>query len=629
MRAKAKAATLETQLWAMAPRMAFSALLLGLFAYVLQDRIAAFDPAAAMAQVQALHAGQWLGAILATGISFWAVGRYDGVMHQHLATGVPDGAARHAGITAIAISQTVGAGVVTGALIRWRMMPGVSLWQATRLSIAVTLSFLAGWAVVTGAALVTFTTGTLWLAGFAVLALGTMVFLAGAVQPHVLRRMQLPNGLIQARLIGLTLVDTLAACLALFLFIPDSAGLGFATLLPAFMVALGAGLASGTPGGVGAFEVTLLALLPAAPEAPVLAAILGWRMVYYAGPAILAAAVALIGPGLRQQEPAMRKLRHTEQDGMIAQAGRAETGLVYQGHLAMLQDDAGPCWAVGRTGHCLIGLFDPVGALHLAPALTSFAQEARRAGQVPALYKCSATTALTARRLGWHVIALAPEAVLDPTQFSLNAPAMAALRRKLRKADGAGITLQMAQPQGAAERAAIARLWARARKGERGFSMGRYDEAYLAHQLVIEARLDGTLVAFASFHQGAQEWTLDLMRQPAHSPDGTMQAIVMHAITLARAQGITRLSLASAGVPPLARRFTKGDTGLVQFKQMFAPRWQPLYMAAPSPAQLLLAAAEVARAIHRPTPLPNPAGAQDHLAQNEFAHGTQAWHTGA
>ncbi|MGL4320209.1 MAG: phosphatidylglycerol lysyltransferase domain-containing protein [Paracoccaceae bacterium] len=629
MRAKARAATLEGQLWAMAPRMGFSALLMAGFAYLLQDRLAAFDPAAALAQVQGLHFGQWLGAILATGISFWAVGRYDGALHQHLATGVPLAQARRAGITAIAISQTVGAGVVSGALIRWRMLPGVSLWQATRLSFAVSLSFLAGWAVVTGAVLVIFAQGGLWFTGLGALAFGAVCFALGSVQPHMLRRMQLPNGLIQARLVGLTLIDTLAACFALYLFIPESAGLAFTALLPAFLLALGAGLASGTPGGVGAFELALLGLLPLAPDDALLAAVLGWRMVYFAVPAVLAAAVALIGPRKGPVDAGMRTLRNHEHDAMIAQSPRAETALVRQGHLAMLQDRLGRTWTIGRTGHCLVTMFDPVGDITLGPSLTGFAKQARQEGRVPALYKCASRTALQARHSGWHVMALAPEAVLNPATFSLHGPHLAALRRKLRKAASAGVSLHIAHAIGAAERAAIARLWARARKGERGFSMGRYDEAYLARQLVIEARVADKLMAFASFHVGAQEWTLDLMRHHPDSPDGTMQAIVVHALGMAQADGIGRLSLASAGPPPPIRPFKTRDTGLVQFKQMFAPRWLPQYIAAPSRAQLLLAGLEIARAIHRPAPLRKHRPAQDHLAQNEFAHGAQAWHTGA
>ncbi|WP_444430770.1 hypothetical protein ACTTAM_07310 [Rhodobacter capsulatus] len=43
----------------------------------------------------------------------------------------------------------------------------------------------------------------------------------------------------------------------------------------------------------------------------------------------------------------------------------------------------------------------------------------------------------------------------------------------------------------------------------------------------------------------------------------------------------------------------------------FAPQLSPRYIAAPSPAALMLAAADIARAIHRPAPLPGCAAAAE------------------
>ena len=46
-----------------------------------------------------------------------------------------------------------------------------------------------------------------------------------------------------------------------------------------------------------------------------------------------------------------------------------------------------------------------------------------------------------------------------------------------------------------------------------------------------------------------------------------------------------------------------GGAGLRQFKSNFRPRWQPLYAAAPNRALLVLALADIARAVQRPLPL--------------------------
>ena len=55
--------------------------------------------------------------------------------------------------------------------------------------------------------------------------------------------------------------------------------------------------------------------------------------------------------------------------------------------------------------------------------------------------------------------------------------------------------------------------------------------------------------------------------------------------------------------PFLSRLAQVEGTGLHQFKQSFAPHWQPLYIAAPSRVALVVAGAEIARAILRPPSL--------------------------
>lgn len=601
--------------------------------WLLADRLGAIDWAAVAAGIGAVAPLQWAAATLAMTISFLAVGRYDAVIHRHLATGIAGAEASRAGIAAIAIAQTVGAGVVTGALVRWRLLRGVSLWQATRISIAVSLSFLVGWAVVTGLVLVLVPGAPLRACGPIALVLAVLLALFGACGP---RAWNLPNLMTQGRLLALTAVDTLAASVALWLLLPPDMALPLTLLLPAFLVALGAGLISGAPGGVGPFELTLLALLPGQPAAPLLAAIMAWRVVAYGLPAVLGAAVAVAGPArtARGPDPDLRAIPAAQAPGIIHNAPRAETGLARQGDLGLMQSRLGGVWLTGRTRHALVGFFGPMGDHQPSRAgLRALAREARATARLPAIYKASARSAAIARECGWRVLPLGAEAMIAPRAFTTTGPARAGLRRKLSRAAAAGVTIAPGQPSGAAERAAIARLWARARRGERGFSMGRHDTVYLAGQAIFEARREGRLVGFVSFHATAREWTLDLMRHAEAAPDGTMQALIAHAIAAAAAQGVPQLSLAASLAPrPLPRLLRRlagaDDAGLARFKDMFGPRWQPLYLCAPSWPALALAGAEIARAIQRPPPLA-PRKPQDHHAEYAFASALRAWHTGA
>ena len=180
------------------------------------------------------------------------------MQHRHLQTGIPRAAARRAGIAAIAVSQMLGLGVISGTILRWRMLPTLDLRQAAALTAAVAGSFLATWAVLTAAvmALSPGAPGKGWAVLVLLVALGLAMLSLMAPRGRLAPR-RWPNALTMGRLLGLCTVDMLAAAAALAVLLP---GAGFAALLPAFLLAFGAGLVAATPGGMGAFEVTLLAL---------------------------------------------------------------------------------------------------------------------------------------------------------------------------------------------------------------------------------------------------------------------------------------------------------------------------------------------------------------------------------
>lgn len=616
--ARSLAAALPQGQWLrLTGRAVLSLALGGLFLWLLAARLAEVDLGAVLTALSGVTPRHWAGAVVMTGLSFWAVGHYDAVLHRHFATGLPAAATRRAGICAIAVSQTLGLGVITGAILRWRMLPGQTLWQAARLTAAVAVSFLAGWAVVTAVVVLLLPAAPFKAAACAVLLAAIGLGITALIAPRWGFRW--PNGLTLGRLIALCAMDTLAAAAAFHLLCPDALTLPFAAVLPAFLLALGAGLATGTPGGLGAFEVTLLALLPATDPAPVLATILAWRLTYYALPALLGAVVAIKGPtnpGIAPP-PATRLT--------TANAG-AELGLVAQGCLT-IQPIGQAEWLVGRTGHFLVALFSPSADASLA-ALTTHAHSESR---LPLLYKCTARMAAQARTAGFAPMLIAREAWVCPPSYRLAASSRSGLRRKLRRAEAAGVTVTQPSNLPWPKLDRIAADWARAHGGERGFAMGRHSRDYLSTQRVYVAWHGGHAVAFASFHTSPQEWTLDLMRHGAGLPNGTMQALIQAAIDDAARAAIPRLSLAAvpeAAFTPGAHRHTRllraltgtDGAGLAQFKSAFAPRWRKLYMAAPNRFCLPFAAASLARAILHP-----PCIEQDH-ADYEFASDPHPWH---
>lgn len=631
--------------------------LVGTFLWALRDRLAALDLSALPATLAGLAAGHWAGAMLATALGFAVLARYDALIHRVLGTEAAPAQARRAGWTAIALSQAIGFGLVSGALVRWRMLPGLSLVQATKITATVAASFLAAWAVLCAHVLLVLPVDHLGLhlgtaQGFAGLGLvlGGGLGLAALVSPRLRlggRELRLPPLPVMARILALAALDTGLAALALRLLLPPGTDLGFLALLPAFLLALGAGFVAGTPGGIGPFEITLVALLPGTDPAALLGGVLAWRLVYYVGPALLALAVVALRPPAarpgsvtaRLAPPATRLGPHLA--ALLAEDPQAELGLLHQGqHGVLFEPGARGGWLVGRAPGTLVALLNPFGAGRLPALLPDLAQAARDAGCAPCLYKISARRAVEARAAGWLVVPVAEDHWLDPARFSLDLPSRSGLRRKLRKAERAGVLVQPApDPLPIAAMQALARDWARAHGGERGFSMGRFAPAYLAQQRVFLAWQGERLVAFVSFHANRHEWVLDLLRPAPGAPDGTMQALILAALSTAREAGAARLSLAALPPDPETRRGGlrllwrlvarhSGAAGLRQFKAGFAPRSTPRYIAAPGPLTLARAALALARAIRHPAPVPAPGRMQriqDDHEQKEFALSSPPW----
>ncbi len=636
----------------LAARQALPLTIIALFAWLGWDRLSSLDTARIAAILGAVSPAQWLAGLVFTGVSFWAVGRYDAVVHRLSGTGVSARDAVETGAAAIAIGQTIGMGTVTGALVRWRLLPGLGLAGAMRLSVAVSLSFLAAWAVLAAAVLalvplpLPVPPGLLRLGAGAVLLLAGGFALASLIRPRVLPgrlaralpsltlpslslpSLSLPSLKAMVTVLGLTALDTLAAGTVLWILLPEAHDLAATQVLAAYLLALGAGLVLTTPGGIGPFEAALLTLLPGIETETLLASIIAYRAVYYALPAILGGLVLIRGPR-RAPAPrtAPRLARLTQAptlpfllDAMIDHAPRAEAALLRHGRLSVAHDRAGrPVAMVAPTGQSLVMLSDPLrpGA-DPGDTLTLLTTLARQRLISPVLYKSGARLAATARTRGWPVLAIAREAWLDPRSFTTTGRRRARLRRKLRKATAANITISAHAPGDRtplplSEMAAVATDWARTHGGERGFSMGRWTPETLEWAHVFLARdTEGQLLGFITLHSNANEQTLDLMRARADAPDGLMYLLLTRAIETAGRAGVQRFSLAAVPTTPdktdpallaaLRARFeaASGAAGLRQFKSAFAPHWETLYIAAPSRAALAAGALDITREITRP-----------------------------
>lgn len=593
--------------------------IVGFAFWAMRDTFSGIDTAEIGAAAATVSIYQWGAAALATGASFWAIGRYDAVLHGVLGTGIAPKTARTSGGVAIAIGQFTGFGVITGALARWRLVHDLTLWQSLRLSAAVSLSFLAGWAIITAlAVLFMANTGTFSdRLATAVLAAAAVLAVFSLWQPGVLG--QLPSLRAMAAILGLVAVDTFCAGIAFWVLLPLGTDLSLLQLLPVFLLATGAGIIGGTPAGIGPFEITLITLMPHHPSETLLAAALAFRLVYFVMPATIATAYLIRG-SLRHRadlcETALRRVRApylpVQDEQRLWQAPRAEHNLVRQMEFGWIEHKGFAIGIAAPSGQSLIMLADPLDRTPAPQRICALLKTCARAHHLnPVIYKCGARLAHAARASGWKVLPVAQETWLAPAKFDLQGSSYRQLRRMLRKASDAGLRIHNgARDLPLDDMQRVSDAWSRDRGGERGFSMGRFDRDYIQAQRVFLAMLNGRLVGFLTCHETAGEWTVDLMRQAGDAPPGTMHMLLHHAIRNGAAEGCPRLSLAALPIPGRAGHSVVerlrglvadrcGGDGLGRFKRSFAPEVETLYLAAPGWISLGLGCWDVIRRIRR------------------------------
>ncbi|SEW12488.1 Uncharacterized conserved protein [Cognatiyoonia koreensis] len=512
--------------------------------------------------------GQWICALGATICSFFALGQYDTIWHKVLKTRVPACHAHRTGICAIAIGQAIGLTAVTAGLVRWRQLRGLQIEKVIALSAAVSTSFMLCWALLLAPAF--------WVVGKDIssrfdfswtlipgLALGACLFIWLSVRKSIQLRLSLA-------LLFWTAVDLVFAGLVVVAFLPD--GTPVVPVIAAVMIATGAGLISNAPGGLGAFDLTLFAMLPNTPDESLVAALIAYRMTYVLLPFILALLVLVKArppvADLRLQMPAAW--------GLARQSGFVASGSNWSAHIA-------------ETAVGLVALGNALG-----PNRTAAKQGIR------AFYKCSPNLAAELRQCGWTSMRIALEAQINPQAFSITGRDRQSLRRKLRKAEAAGIscTEETCDKTTMSE---IAESWAKEHGGEMGFSMGRFSQDYIKHQRIFIIRRDQIPIGFVTFHHSKTGWSLDLIRYVADTPCGAIYLAIETAIATARDDGVTNLCLGA--VPSFTgqlQRLNARRAGLMQFKQSFGPTWRPVYHAASNPIWFCLTAVAIAWEIHRP-----------------------------
>jgi glycosyltransferase 2 family protein len=216
---------------------------------------------------------------------------------------IPYRVAMLASFTSYSIGHNVGASVLTGGAVRYRIYSawGLDAIAVTKLCFVAGLTFWLGNATVLGLGIVYVPNAAsaidqlpAWFnrgAAFVILTiLGS--YIAWVWQrPRVIGRhgwkVTLPGGPLTLLQIGIGIVDLACCALAMYMLLPVDPNIGFVTLAVIFVAATLLGFASHAPGGIGVFDAAMLVALWQFDKQKLLAGLLLFRLLYYVVPFVL------------------------------------------------------------------------------------------------------------------------------------------------------------------------------------------------------------------------------------------------------------------------------------------------------------------------------------------------------
>lgn len=293
---------------------------------------------------------------------------------------------------------------------------------------------------------------------------------------------------------------------------------------------------------------------------------------------------------------------------LVAGAPQAESCLALLGDKNFLVADDGSAFLMYRAeGHSFIAMGDPVGAAEGQRAVAWRLREmadARNARVV--FYQITPELLPLFVEMGLGIFKIGEMARVRLANFTTEGKAGADFRYVLNRARKDGLEfaiLPMADvPAHMGELAAVSDAWlGEHRTAEKGFSLGRFDPAYLARWDIAVVRRAGQIIAFANIWRSGDkhEYSIDLMRHRPDAPNGVMDYLFTNLIQSAKAEGYQWFDLGMAPLTglsdhPLAPAWNRvarlvyahgnqlyNFAGLRRYKEKFHPEWEPRYIAGP------------------------------------------------
>src|SRR5215212_3304343 len=327
--------------------------------------------------------------------------------------------------------------------------------------------------------------------------------------------------------------------------------------------------------------------------------------------------VAMLAVGLRQllrppaaevEVPEERQLADAAR--VIAAQGQTSANLVFLRDKALMWSDARDAFLMyGVQGRTWVALGDPVGPRAAGePLVKRFLEHADDYQGIPVVYQASREWLHRYADFGLTFAKLGEQARVRLSAFTLDGGGTAkTLRMTLRRALKDGGTFRIIGPESLTpalfeELRSVSDEWLAERgAAEKGFSLGFFDEQYLARFPIALIERNESVEAFANVWADPckRELSVDLMRYRTSAPPGMMDALFAALMQWGREQGYEWFDL---GVAPLSGleespiaplwakvgRFVYGHGktfynfhGLRTYKEKFKPEWEPRYLAYP------------------------------------------------
>ena len=347
-----------------------------------------------------------------------------------------------------------------------------------------------------------------------------------------------------------------------------------------------------------------------------------------AGSAMILVFVALLQyfrpapPRAREPQPGIDRI--TE---MVLTTARCSSALALVGDKEFLFNYEQSAFLMyGDQGRTRVAMADPVGDEEKFEGLYwRFVEQAHDEGMRVAFYQVGAGMIPVCVEMGLRIYKLGEEAMVPLDTFDLGSSELKKFRKVMNRMEREGWLFEIWQPEVVAARLgelrAVSDAWLSHHSArEKGFSLGRFADAYLRRLPVAVILVEGKVIAFGNIWpgNGRDELSTDLMRHHPDAPNGVMDCLFVSMMLWGKAQGYRWFDLGMAPLSGLTDRpfaplwsriggliYDKGEAfynfnGLRAWKSKFQPVWQPRYLAISKAWDLPTALLDITNLIGKP-----------------------------